>query len=452
MDMQAAQALVRFGLGRRGTEPVPADPARWLADQLQRADPARIASAPSTARGLAALFEDRERRRAAKLAGATSPVTPPAMTPAVMTPAPASSNGLPGGAAIAAAAKPGTQVPRPPITMERAVFEADARAQLDNALITPAPFRERLVWFWTNHFTVSIRQGGCQALVGAFIEEAIRPNVTGRFETMLLAVMRHPAMLLYLQNVESVGPDSPAAGYTQADVTNFARILTGWSVDLRGDPPGFLFRRLAHEPATPALMGRTFPPGEAGGETALRFLANHPSTHRFLATKLARQFVADDPPPDAVRQIEAVLRDTRGDLGAAAAALITLPAAWQPGTKFKTPQELVISSLRALSLDANKVPALLGILGGLGQPVWNAPAPNGWSDRAADWAAPEAMMRRVDWAYGFAGRINERDPIELADAVLGPRLSDATLTAMRHAGARRDAMTLLLTSPEFQRR
>jgi uncharacterized protein (DUF1800 family) len=357
------------------------------------------------------------------------------------------------------------------------VFEADARAQLDNALTTPAPFRERLVWFWTNHFTVSIRQGGCQPLVGAFIEEAIRPNVTGRFETMLLAVMRHPAMLLYLQNAESVGPDSPAgqrghrglnenlareclelhtvspaAGYTQADVTNFARILTGWSVDLRGEPPGFLFRRPAHEPGTPPLMGLTFPPDEAGGVVALRFLANHPSTHRFLATKLARQFVADDPPADAVRRIEGVLRDTRGDLGAAAAALITLPAAWQPGTKFKTPQELLVSSLRALSLDADAVPGLAGILAGLGQPVWNPPAPNGWSGRAADWAAPEAMMRRVDWAYGFAGRVGDRDPLELADAALGPLLHEATLTAMRHAGARRDALTLLLTSPEFQRR
>jgi len=501
MDMQAAQALVRFGLGRRGTEPAPTDPAHWLAAQLQGPDPARIASAPSTARGLAALLEDRARRRTAKLAVATAPMTPAATTantltansmtantmtpntraPAEMTPGPASSNGAsngtPEGAPAGAAARPATQTPRPPISASRAVFEADARAELDNALITPTPFRERLVWFWTNHFTVSIRQGGCQPLVGAFIEEAIRPNVTGRFETMLLAVMRHPAMLLYLQNAESVGPDSPAglrghrglnenlarecmelhtvspaAGYTQADVTNFARILTGWSVDLRGDPPGFLFRRQAHEPGTPVLMGRTFPPDEAGGEAALRFLANHPSTHRFLATKLARQFVADDPPADAVRQIEGVLRDTRGDLGAAAAALITLPAAWQPGTKFKTPQELVVSSLRAMSLDANAMPPLLGVLGGLGQPVWNAPAPNGWSDRAADWAAPEAMMRRVDWAYGFSGRIGERDPIELADAALGPQLSDATLTAMRHAGARRDAMTLLLTSPEFQRR
>jgi uncharacterized protein (DUF1800 family) len=112
----------------------------------------------------------------------------------------------------------------------------------------------------------------------------------------------------------------------------------------------------------------------------------------------------------------------------------------------------LVSSARALSLDVEAMPGLVGILGGLGQPMWNAPAPNGWSDRAADWAAPEAMMRRVDWAYGFSARIGDRDPVELADAMLGPRLQDATLTAMRHAGSRRDAFTLLLTSPEFQRR
>jgi len=444
-------------------EPVPSDPARWLAGQLQGPDPTRIASAPSTPKGLDALRTDRERRKAAR---------------ALATPVSLAPNDMPKPVPDAAPLPRGPAQPfRPPASMQRAVYEADAMAELNNALTTPTPFRERLVWFWTNHFTVSIRQGGCQPLVGAFIEEAIRPNVTGRFETMLLAVMRHPAMLLYLQNAESVGPDSlagmrshrglnenlarecmelhtvsPAAGYTQADVTNFARILTGWSVDQRPVAPGFLFRRPAHEPGTPVLMGHTFPPDEAGGVAALRFLANHPSTHRFLATKLVRQFVADDPPPDAVRQIEGALRDTRGDLGAASAALVSLPAAWQPGGKFKTPQELVISSMRALSLEADAMPGLVGVLGGLGQPLWNAPAPNGWSDRAADWVAPEAMMRRVDWAYGFAGRVGENDPVVLADAVLGPLLHDDTLTAMRRAGSRRDAMTLLLTSPDFQRR
>jgi uncharacterized protein (DUF1800 family) len=428
MDTRTAQALVRFGLGRRGSEPLPADPAQWLLEQLRQPDPTRFDDPPTTAKGLAALREDRE----------TKP--------------------LPGESKVGA------------------LFREQAAAQLENAVTTPAPFRERLVWFWTNHFVVSRRQGRCACVAAAFVEEAIRPHVTGRFGDMVLAVMRHPAMLMYLDNAVSFGPDSPLgqkthrglnenlarecmelhtvspdAGYSQADVTSFANILTGWSVDLKGDPPGFLYRPLAHEPGVQAVMGKQFPPDEAGSVAALAFLAGHPATHRFIATKLVRHFVADDPPPDAVRTVEAVLRDTKGDLGAASAALVTLDGAWQPGTKLRTPMDFVVASVRALDIPPDKVP-MLGILGGLGQPLWTAPAPNGWPDRAADWAAPEAMLRRVDWASGFAGRIGDQDVVEVADNALGPLLRPETSEAIRRAGSRRDAMTLLLTSPEFQRR
>ena len=435
MDTQTVQALIRFGLGRRGDEPLPSDPAAWLHQQLaQPPAPLRTDPPPTTAAGLEALRYDRQNK--------------------------------------------GAKGQR----LSRSMFDVQARAELAYALTTPAPFRERLVWFWTNHFTVSIR-GGTAAVACAFVEEAIRPHVTGRFETMLLAVMRHPAMLIYLNNAQSVGPDSPAgqrthrglnenlarecmelhtvspaAGYTQADVTNFAKILTGWSIDLKDDPPGFRFRPLAHEPGWIPLMGRQYPPGEAGGIEALRFLANHPSTHRFLATKLAQHFIADTPSPETVRPIEAALRDTGGNLGAAAAAVVALPAAWQPGAKLRTPQDYVIATLRMLALPAPEQEAMNvpGILAGLGQPFFNAPQPDGWSDRAASWAAPEAMMRRIDWAYTVSGRVASpdggRDAAELAEANLGPLLSPATLQAVHHAGSRRDAMTLLLSSPEFQRR
>jgi uncharacterized protein (DUF1800 family) len=286
-------------------------------------------------------------------------------------------------------------------------------------------------------------------------------------------------MLRYLNNAGSVGPDSPAgqrgkrglnenlareclelhtvspaAGYTQADVTSFAKVLTGWSIDLRGQPPGFRFRPLAHEPGVQTVMGRSFPPGEEGGMAALRFLANHPSTHRFLARKLVQYFVADEPPPDAVRRIEGALRDTRGSLMAASVELTGLDAAWQPAAKLRTPQDFIVASLRVLALppDQQETVNVQGILAGLGQPFMSAPQPNGWSDRASDWAAPEAMMRRVDWAYGFSGRVGTRDVAELADASLGPLLRADTLQAVQRAGSRRDALTLLLTAPEFQRR
>ncbi len=423
------QAMVRFGLGAGPQEAAPADPALWLRRQITAPDPTRLDPFPSTAAGLTALRHDRQDK------GQTEPrqVGP--------------------------------------------LFRAEMVQLLTNALATPAPFRERLVWFWANHFTISTRQGGCAAVAGAFVQEAIRPHVTGRFADMLLAVMRHPAMLIYLNNAESVGPASragqngkrglnenlarecmelhtvgPDAGYTQADVTSFAMLLTGWSVDLRADPPGFVFRPNAHQPGPQTVMGNSFPDGEAGAATALAFLAAHPATHRHLATKLVQHFVADDPPPDAVRRIEAVLRQSGGDLGQASLALIDLPAAWQPGTKLRSPQDFVIASLRGVALPPDRQPQLIGILGGLGQPLFSAPQPNGWPDRAADWAAPEAMLRRVDWAYSLAGRAEDSDPMLVAQASLGPLLRPETAYAIRHAGSRRDAITLLLTSPEFQRR
>jgi uncharacterized protein (DUF1800 family) len=429
MDISTAHALVRFGLGRRGEEPAPADASAWLLDQLRRPDPTRLDDPPSTASGLTALREDR----------ATKP--PPGESRA------------------------------------RALYQTQAGAQIANAIITPAPFRERLVWFWTNHFTVSTRRGACNAVAAAFVEEAIRPHVTGRFEDMVLAVMRHPAMLLYLDNETSFGPDSPLgqrmhrglnenlarecmelhtvsplAGYTQTDVTSFAKILTGWSVDLKADPPGFRFRPLAHEPEAQTVLQQQFAPDEAGGVAALRFLANHPATHRFLATKLVQHFVADDPPQAAIRTIEAVLRDTGGNLGAAAVGLVKLEAAWQPATKLRAPMEYVIACVRALDLPPDQCPNLIGALSGLGQPLWSAPEPNGWPDRAADWSAPEAMLRRIDWANGLAGRAGDREAVAIAETSLGPLLRAETLDSIRRAGSRHDAMTLLLTCPEFQRR
>jgi uncharacterized protein (DUF1800 family) len=431
MDTTTAQALIRFGLGRRPSEGLPADPLAWLAHQLAGPDPAQFAPLPTTAEGLVAVRDDHAEQRA----------------------------------------NPGAQAHR-----KRQLFEVDAAAQLANAIGTAAPFRERLVWFWANHFTVSRRRGRVTALVGPFIREVIRPRVTGRFGDLLLAVMRHPAMLMYLDNARSVGPGSPAgqrlerginenlareclelhtlspaAGYTQTDVTEFAKILTGWSIDLRGEPPGFLFRPHAHEPGAKRLLGREFPPGEAGGVAALAFLARHPATHRHLATKLVRHFVADEPPPDAVRRVEGVLRDTEGDLGAAALAVSRLEAAWQPLAKLRPPQDYAIACLRALELPAANQPDLLKALHGLGQPVWAAPLPNGWPDQAADWAAPEALLRRIDWAYAIAGR-TDAAAADLGQATLGPLLPPATLTAMQHAGSRRDALALLLASPEFLRR
>ncbi len=162
--------------------------------------------------------------------------------------------------------------------------------------------------------------------------------------------------------------------------------------------------------------------------------------------------MADTPPDAAVETIAGVLHDTDGDLGAASIALLHLDQAWVPLAKLRTPLDFSVATLRALDLPADKQVPLQGVLGSLGQPLWTAPLPNGWADVATDWAAPEAMMRRVDWTYSIAGRAGDRDPHDIAESVLGPLLKPRTAEAMKHAGSRRDALTLLLTSPEFQRR
>ncbi|WP_135468343.1 DUF1800 domain-containing protein [Crenalkalicoccus roseus] len=427
-------AAIRFGLGPRPGEVPPADPLAWLEAQLGPEAP--LPPGPSAADGLRARQADEEDR--------------------------AANGGMPPGRG---------RVP--------ALAREEALAWARRRLATPQPFRERLVDFWMNHFTISRRGPLVNAVAGAYEREAIRPHVTGRFADMLLAVARHPAMLLYLDNAGSVGPASPAGrrggrglnenlareilelhtlspagGYTQADVQALARLLTGWSVALRAEPFGFVFRAAAHEPGEKRLLGRVFGPGEAEGEAALRFLATHPATFRHLATRLVRHFVADTPPEAAVRAVEGRLRDTGGDLGEAARALIRLPGAWEPPlTKLRAPVDHVLAACRALGLPEERAEAVPAGLAALGQPLWRAPQPNGWPDTAAEWAAPEALMRRVDWAYTLAGRFGAgADPAAVAELALGPLIRPGTLAAMARAGAVRDALTLLLASPEFMAR
>lgn len=366
------------------------------------------------------------------------------------------------------------------------IFQAEVTTQLNNVLTSQQPFRERLAWFWFNHFTVSLRQGSTRGIVGAYMREAIRPHITGRFVDMLVAVMQHPAMLMYLDNASSIGPSSPvgkryhrglnenlareclelhtvspAAGYTQADVTTFAAILTGWTVDMKADRPGFAFQPGKHEPGEKTVMGQTFPEGEVGGLQALHFLGTHPATYRHIATKLVTHFISDTPSPQDVSHISGVLHDTGGDLTMASVALADLPGAQRPPGKFRSPMDYATAVMRALPLqDVSTQPddphssshTLFSAFAGLGQPLWTAPLPNGWSDLATDWAAPADMLARTDWAWRMAAHVRSEDPMDIAHATLGPALRQSTVTAMRQAGARQDALTLLFSSPEFQRR
>jgi uncharacterized protein (DUF1800 family) len=448
MDRVDVQALVRFGLGVGAADRASGDPRGALKAQLTGGDPGQAAGAfdglASGLDGVDALKADAAARRAFLAAGKPA-----------------------GGK---------------PVSQARAMYAADVNAQVGWACLTSAGFRERLVWFYANHFSVSVLQGDTAALVGPYIREAIRPHVTGNFTDMVLAAERHPAMLRYLDNEQSIGPDSAVgirtgkglnenlgrecmelhtvgltAGYSQADVTNMARVLTGWSVadsTTGGDTTGYKYRPQNHEPGPQSVMGATFDGGEQAGIDALTFLSRYPTTYKMLARKLVTHFVADDPPGEDVDRIFTVLTDTGGDLGATAAALVDLESAWRPGAKLKTPQEFLVSTLRAAPPDAPVDYA--GVATQLGQPFWGAPLPNGWPDQAASWGGPAAILARVDWAYTYAGRFDDGaagpQPAAVAATALGGLLRPATAAAIRHAGSRREALTLLFAAPEFQRR
>jgi len=449
MNTASAQAAIRFGLGNIPGQVADADPRGALKAQLAGPDPAQAAGAFD---GLAAGVDAVDAIRADAMERHALMV---ANTP------------LQGNF----------------VSQAHALYYADVVAQMGWASTTNASFRERLVWFWTNHFTVSILQGETASLVGTMIREAIRPHVNGNFTDMVLAVERHPAMLRYLANENSIGPDSVAgiktarglnenlgrecmelhtvglkAGYTQADVTNMAKILTGWSVapsDGGGDATGFKYKPNTHEPGPQIVLGRSFDGGEQAGIDALTFLSRYPTTYQLLAEKLVTHFVADTPPPKAVTHIANVLRDTGGDLGAASAALVDIPEAWKPLTKLKTPLEYMVSAVRAAPPADGQPPVdYIGTLNQLGQPLWGAPLPNGWPDQAASWDGSGAIMARINWAFTYAGRFSDGgvQPSDIAGVALGGLLRPATAQAVASAGSRREAVTMLFTAPEFQRR
>lgn len=359
----------------------------------------------------------------------------------------------------------------------RDVYQHEAAVHAEHTARSDDPLRERMVWYWTNHFTVSATKAPVLAFGHAFEREAIRPHLWGRFEDMLLAVVRHPAMLAYLDNARSTGPHSPAGlrrglglnenlgrelmelhtlgvhgGYDQADVEALAAILTGWGIDREGrSKDGFQFSRRRHEPGEKTLLGKRYGEGYAEGERALRALARHPSTAKHVATRLCKHFVADEPPPEAIDRVARAFSRSGGDLRAVTRAVIDEPTAWKtPLARLRQPRDLVIATARALGLhDGTHLVRAMRLLG---QPPVDAPSPAGWHDEDAAWAGPEAVMERVELAHLVASRVPVADPVSLAHEVLGPVMSPATLHAVRSATDPRTGLLLLLASPEFQRR
>jgi uncharacterized protein (DUF1800 family) len=307
--------------------------------------------------------------------------------------------------------------------------------------------------------------------------------VLGSFTAMLSAAATHPAMLLYLDNAQSIGPNSVAGqrnnrglnenlaremlelhtvgvdgGYSQTDVTEFAKILTGWSIAHDGEPNagGFRYRPAIHEPGAKTLLGRTYREGgPEEGQTALNDLAARPATARHIATKLARHFVADDPPPAAVDMLAKTFQRTNGDLRAVSLALIDLPQIWSdPLTKVKTPNDLVLSACRTFGItDATTGEGILMGLKQMGQVPFDAPSPAGWPDTADGWISPEAMMTRIEWAMAAGHRLDgHADARAVAKDSIQPVAADTTIFHIDNAPSPAEALALLIASPEFQRR
>lgn len=475
-------ALNRFGLGARPGDQPPTDPRRWLLQQLDRfeARPQALAQVPTRTAVVDQLAEYLEEQRMAGRAKRQMQAA-----------------SMPTGGASSQQADP--QVDPIKRYLRRSIrddYLVMSSARLASALRTDSPFIERLVHFWANHFAVSVDKLPVIGLAGLLEFEAIRPHVLGRFSDMLLAVEQHPAMLVYLDQAQSLGPDSQAGmftamrggkqrglnenlareimelhtlgvrtGYSQDDVTEFARALTGWTVSglgrgpaarmVGGTPGQFQFAALFHEPGERTIVGKRYGQGgEVQARAVLLDLASSPATAKHLSTKLARHFAGDDPSPALVDRLTKVYLASKGDLPTVYRALIDSPEAWtaQP-LKFKSPWEWSVSALRAVGLNNLEPMAAAGILKQLGQPTWQPGSPAGWDDIAASWAGPDALVRRVEVAQRLAEWAGTAvDARALAERLFPQSLSDTTRGSIARAESPAEGLALLLVSPEFLRR
>jgi uncharacterized protein (DUF1800 family) len=476
--LEAALALHRFGFGpvAGSIAAIADDPRGALLADLERPGAGRVAAAhlPNSAQAARTLFEFRAERlakeklaqRAKKAAEAEG-----------MGSAAANAPNLDGDAqAPVPQAAQTQQNPQPALPVQLVQNEGSVRVEA--AVAAEIGFVERLVWFWSNHFCVSTDK--IVSMGGAYEREAIRPHVLGRFVDMLTAVETHPAMLFYLDNGLSIGPNSTAginrdkslnenlareilelhtlgvrAGYSQDDVTRFANVLTGWTWVAFGEPSHggeFVFVKRMHEPGEQAVIGKTYPDtGVNQGRAVLADLARQPATAAHIAYKLARHFVADQPPASLVDKLTKSFTDSDGNLKELGKTLIAAEESWTlERTKLKRPSEWIISALRLTGAQW-----VIGrVMGGqalLGEPLWRPPAPNGFADYESAWI--DGLSQRVDVADNFASRAAERlDPVALVEAGLGPLASAETRNTVARAQSRAQALVLLLMAPEFLRR
>ena len=478
---EAALALHRFGMGPRpgSIAAIEADPRGALIAELDR-PPASLAAAsalPSSAKAFRTVADANAKRQAkATIAKREQDAKRQQMSDASPMASSAVAEGVGQGGNEMAAKAAADAVPDPgrPIYLEEAKLRTEAALNADIGLT------ERLVWFWSNHFCISADK--IQSMSGAYEREAIRPHVLGRLADMLLAVEGHPAMLLYLDNLASMGPNSIAginrnrglnenlaretlelhtlgvrSGYTQDDVISFANVLTGWTLVPAGDNPEhggeFSFNPRLHEPGAKTVMGKLYEDdGVEQGRAVLRDLAIHPATATHVATKLARHFIADAPPPALIETMAKVFLETGGDLKEIAKAMVASPESWTTApAKLKRPSEWVVGMVRSTGIgqvDAARFTAGQALLG---EPLWRPSSPKGFADDEASWI--DGMGRRLDVANNFAERVAGKvDPQDVIEAVLGSCVSGEVKQAVGSAESRQQALALLFMSAELQRR
>ncbi len=454
----------RFGLGAKPGELVhiQSDPRGWLLEQVRRGPdrPAGIDALPSTPDVVVEIQRLRQEQR--RMAQSSTDAPAPNFVK-----------------------KYGKTV--------RAHYIDQARIRYQAAAASDRPFVERLVHFWSNHFAISADKQPMPAVAGLYENEAIRPHVTGNFAELLIAVEQHPAMIMYLDNQRSIGPNSTLGkranrrgravglnenlareilelhtlgvhgGYTQEDVTTLAKVITGWSIGganeqgrfADGTPGTFEFRELIHEPGTQTVLGKGYKDnGLAQGEAVLRDLAVHPSTARHIAEKLIRHFVADEPPAALVDRLAEVYLDNDAELAPVYRALINAEEPWQEITsKYKSPHDFVVSTLRAFDRTPDDSRFVINALDLMGQTPWRPGSPAGWPDTALEWGGADGLYKRIEWSNTVARYAGNRvDPVELGDAILGPAFTAHSRTWIARAESRQQGIALLLASPDFQRR
>jgi len=387
-------------------------------------------------------------------------------------------------------------------------------AKLYRAVYSNHQLEEVLADFWFNHFNVFEGKGQqTRALLASYERDPIRPHVLGKFKDLLLATARHPAMLYYLDNWESMGgtdfnqigpfasgpfggqpfPNRQAhglnenygrelmelhtlgvnGGYTQQDVINVARCFTGWSIRLPNQKPEFAYAAFMHDTDEKTVLGHKIPAGggEQDGLTVIDILAHHPSTARYISTKLAKRFVADEPPAALIDRMAKVFLKTDGDLRAVLETMFTSREFFSEGAweaKIKSPLEMVASAVRAIDGVTTDSFTLAQKVADMGEPLYAKEAPTGYKDNQESWLSTAAVMARIDLAKSLVSgdvpgvRVNlsrwdGKDAAVIARDLLNRDASEQTLAAIQDGLQGRPAepkliASLVLSSPEFQRR